>query len=203
MRTSAIKIFGIMILTLACIMLWTPNAQAILIDDFNSQNGSVGAFNYDFGGGTTGWTVTNGTVDLIPTQYGGFNFFPLNGHYIDLDGSTNDAGILATTAYFGAGNYTLQFDLAGSQRGDKNTVVVSLGSWSESFIDIPSGQALTTITRSFSTSGGNLTFENLGGDNLGAILDNVDVTSVSEPSILILFGAGLVGLGLIRKKFKN
>ena len=203
MRTYTFRLFGSVILTLVCLMFWTPNAQAILIDDFNSQNGGVGAFNYDFMGGTTGWTVTSGTVDLIPTKYGGFNFFPLNGHYIDLDGSTKQAGILATTTTFVAGNYTVTFDLAGSQRGDKNTVVVSLGSWSDSFIDIPSNYPLTTITRSFSTSGGHLTFHNLGGDNLGAILDNVSVTSVPEPSILLLFGAGLVGLGLIRKKFKN
>ena len=47
-------------------------------------------------------------ADLIPLANGAFDFLPGNGLYVDLDGSTNDAGILtADPLALGAGNYAL------------------------------------------------------------------------------------------------
>ena len=49
---------------------------------------------------------------------------------------------------------------------------------------------------------GQISFENLGGDNLGLILDNVelDQTAVPEPGSLLLLGGGLAALGRWRRR---
>ena len=40
------------------------------------------------------FSVTNGTVDLIGNGF--FDFYPSQGRYVDLDGSTGNAGLLGT-----------------------------------------------------------------------------------------------------------
>ena len=42
-----------------------------------------------------------------------------------------------------------------------------------------------------------LSFEGVGGDNVGALLDNVRFTAIPEPGIPLLLGSGLLGLGVI------
>ena len=59
-----------------------------------------------------------GSVDLIgqTTTITNYNFFPGNGGYVDLDGSTGQVGTLQTATSFAAGTYTLSFDLGGNAR---------------------------------------------------------------------------------------
>ena len=47
----------------------------------------------------TGWSVSDGTVDIIGNNFSGTSFDLLPGHgaYIDLDGSTANSGLLFTT----------------------------------------------------------------------------------------------------------
>src|SRR5690348_11879875 len=81
------------------------------------------------------WTVSSGTVDLIGETPTGtsFDFYPGNGGYVDLHGSTGEAGTLQTQQSFAAGDYTLSFELGGNARGDiSKTTVISLGSFSRS-----------------------------------------------------------------------
>ena len=65
------------------------DAAVIFSDNFDGENGGVGALNY---AGFANFTVSNGSVDLIGNGY--FDYLPGNGLYIDLDGSTSDAGVL-------------------------------------------------------------------------------------------------------------
>ena len=131
---------------------------------------------------------------------------------MDLDGSTNNAGVLATANSFAAGTYTLNFLLGGSTRGDDNTVWVSLGDFVRE-ITLASNAGLTNQGFTFTTrTAGNLSFENFGGDNLGLILDNITVdsatptqtASVPEPSTWAMLLLGFAGVGFMayRRKLK-
>lgn len=184
----------------ACIGSGSANAVTLLSDNFNSENGGVGVLNYT---GFANWSVSAGTVDLIGNGF--FDFYPGNGLYVDLDGSSIDAGVLSSNLSFGPGTYTLRFDLGGSQRGDTNAITVSLGDYTELFTRL-SADPLATVTRTFTTSvAGSLEFSNAGGDNVGAILDNVSVaTAVPEPgSLALLAGMGVTIGCVLRRRNKS
>lgn len=185
-------------LTLAFAASGTAQAAPVFEDNFDSY--TLATNTTAFGGN---WTVTNGTVDVIGTGF--FDFYPGNGKYIDLDGSSSNAGLFSTKSLtLNAGDYTVQFSLGGSTRGDTNSVVVNFGSYSETFT-LGSASPLTVYTRTVSfASAGNafLSFENSGGDNLGIILDNVSISAVPEPETfaMMLSGIGLMGFAASRRR---
>jgi hypothetical protein len=164
------------------------NADAVFSDNFNSYSPSINWVP------SANWTVSSGSVDLIGTG-SGFDFFPGNGGYVDLDGSTGAAGALTTVASFGPGSYTLTFDLGGNARGDVDkTTVITLGSFTTS-ITLASDGPYQLHTLNFSTTtGGQLSFADLAGgnDNIGNILDNVSLTAAPVPGPIV--GAGLPGI---------
>ena len=171
----------------------------ILLDNFNSETSGIGALNYT---GFANWTVSNGTVDLIGNGY--FDFYPGNGLYVDLDGSTFQAGTLSTKMSFAPGAYILSFDLGGNQRNYPDDLVdINMGNLATT-LAVASGDPLSLFTYNVTlTAMGPLTFYNHGGDNVGAILENVTVSAVPEPYTLLLLGLGLVCVAAAKRKFKG
>lgn len=184
---------------LAGLLAGASCAQAdtvIFTDDFDS---TVAALNKTVFPG--GWTVANGTVDVIGTNF--IDVFPGNGNYVDLDGSTGDAGELSKSlALTGGLAYTATFSLAGSHRGGTDIVDVMFGTASASFTLAgadpfsPSSLVFTPAASGKYT----LTFANRGGDNLGALLDKVSVTVIPEPSGYAMMLAGLAGIGFLGRR---
>lgn len=185
--------------TLGCALAAPAHSAVLFSDDFDSYSYALNATN--FGGN---WTLTNGTVDVIGNG-SGFDFYPGNGMYIDLDGSNNQPAEFASTALsLSAGTYTLAFTLSGSTRGEDNSVDVSFGNYTESFT-LASNDPLTTYTRTVSFASNSLAsvvFKNGGNDNMGALLFNVSVSAVSEveTQAMILAGLGLMSLIVRRRK---
>jgi len=151
----------------------------ILADNFNLENEGRGQLNYsDF----ANWDVTRGSVDLIGHDF--HDFFKGHGLYLDLDGTTGNAGRLESKTRFrlDSGDYQLEFDLAGNPKSGPNTVTVSLGNlYSEDFT-LEANEEFGTIARTIrvpTTTSAKLIFDHSGGDNEGLILDNVKLTKVS------------------------
>lgn len=194
----------VIVIAVIGLILFSTNAFASIIfqDNFNLENSGVGALNYN---SFTNWVITNGTVDLIGNGF--YDLFPGNGLYVDLDGSTSNAGVMTTknTITLVPGTYELSFYLGGNHRTNTpDSVIVksNIGSYSETFV-IARNDPLTKFTRIFnvtSSTNANLSFENLGGDNQGAILDNVGLAAVPEPMTVSLLVFGLAGLLRFRRK---
>jgi PEP-CTERM motif len=174
-------------------------AAPIYADDFDANPVALNT-------APAGWTVSNGTVDIIGTNFSGssYDFLPGHGAYIDLDGSTGQSGLLGTLVSLTGGvQYTASFDLAGSQRGSTETGTVMFGTNSlEYVIDSAAGFATRSIVFTPAASGlYALSFQNAGGDNVGALLDNVSVTAaVPEPGTYALLAIGLVAVGAVARR---
>ena len=196
--------FSLAVLVATLLASIPATAAPIFEDNFNGENGGNGQLNYS---NFSKWDVLGGgSVDLIPRTTGGvveFDFLPGDGLYVDLDGSTNNPGLLSTKMTFGPGSYEVTFSLAGSQltNSTTETVTVAFGGNSEVFT-LPSAQGLTSYTRLFTiTTPSTLSFQNGGNDNIGALLDNVSVSvsvaTIPEPATLAVFGgvalAGVFG----------
>lgn len=198
------KLVRAILLTALTISPALSEAATIFSDNFNSYGV---AYNWS---GAGGWSVTDGTVDVVGPGY--FDFIPGNGSYIDLDGSSMNAGLLNYGLnLIGGIAYNLSFDLAGSHRGTNENVSVSFGTTNGIYNSIPSAVGFNTYILGFTpTSTGiyNISFQNSGGDNMGALLDNVSVDSVSQPSAvplpaalpLMLSGLGVLGFAARRRK---
>lgn len=192
------------VMGVATLISGQASASVIFSDNFDSESLTL---NYT---GFANWDVSDGSVDLIGTP-AFHDLLPGNGRYVDMDGSTSNAGKITTKSAFSldsSASYTLSFSLAGSQRGGTDSVVVALGSLFNETFTLVSGTPFTTYIRDITPSAmtsASLSFEGLGGDNVGLLLDNVQLTrnsmiSVSEPGTLALLGLGLLGFGLQQRR---
>jgi hypothetical protein len=177
----------------------TAQASSFFTDTFDTSA---------YGGDVTptGWTVANGSVETLgPGFYDGL--CNGSGRCVDLDGSTNQAGELSRVFNLSAGTtYQLSFDLAGNRRSTGTEIVnASFGSASlvATLTDATAGAPYATYHLSFTplaSGAATLMFHNLGGDNQGAILDNVNITAVPEPQTWALMVGGLLAVGSLARR---
>jgi hypothetical protein len=180
-----------------------PNACAalLLLDTFDTEALKLNQTTF------ANWNVTSGSVDVIGVPRF-FDFYPGNGRYVDLDGSTHHTGQLSSKQSFAAGTYTLEFDLGGNDRGRApKTTQITFGSFSEQ-ITLASAAGLNPFSVTFVTTGGNLVFTELGrSDNVGNVLDDVslisDVPVTGVPELaswaMMIIGFGSVALQTRRR----
>ena len=202
--TSRYRVFLAFVAVAAVLVLAQPaTAGLIFFDDFSVGNG---------GGGSNlvpnGWSVTpgSGTVEVVgPSFYGNLCAGgPSPSHCVDLDGSTNNAGILTKDFALGAAQYEVSFWYQGNARGGSDTFSVGFGPLASfTFLNVPAATGwtqfsfLVTVPTAQNLA---LSFSNNGGDNIGILIDNVRIDAVPEPGTLLLIGSGLTGLALRRRR---
>jgi hypothetical protein len=159
--------------------------ELLFFDDF-SQEGNSTVLNYN---AFLNWDVTDGTVDLLtpgPNPYG----LPPNlstTNYVDLDGSTGNAGRLETKDTFlleNGAQYRLTFALAGNNRNSAvELVTVELSNGGLLFANAYSrdeNDGFSNETEIIVGTGTSvrIVFDHAGGDNIGLLLDFVRLEQI-------------------------
>ncbi|PKF61123.1 hypothetical protein CW745_12535 [Psychromonas sp. psych-6C06] len=196
-------------------MATVAHSTVMFEDDFNSYQ--EGTYTTTIG---SNWKVNKGSIDIVAPG-GSWESLNQPGYmgFVDLDGSTGESGKIVSSDKFFFElnmNYQLTFDLAGDQRNDGEnrarsfiTTVdgISGNNLLSNLITLDSNASFDTYSYSFVGTGveGRIGFNARGGnnddDNIGLLLDNVQLASVPAPSGLALFAMVLLGLGWSRRKF--
>lgn len=158
--------------------------QLIFFDDF-SQEGPPQLNYRNF----QNWNVSDGSVDLLDpdnvSQFGIPNGLSST-NFVDLDGSTGNAGTMTTTQEFdlGPGTYRLSFALAGNHRnaaGETVTLLIGNGTILVGPLSFTRDEndafTVSEVTFSGGSPGtmGRIVFNHGGGDNIGLLLDFVQL----------------------------
>ena len=174
----------------------------IFDDDFDSENGGNYQLNYT---GFDNWVVSDGSVDLIG-EGSPYDYQPGHGLYVDMDGSSNDAGLMTSSIALDPGQYLLSFELAGNHRNNDNesvAVLVELGSLVSQTYSLNQNDPFTLYENYFtvdSVTTVSLSFEGAGSDNVGMLLDNVKIQAVPVPGAFLLGGIGVGIAGWLKSR---
>lgn len=178
LRTPFLLFTALLLLASCATASGMGNGAAVLLEeDFEGENDNRYALNFtDF----ARWEVVRGSVDLVgkpPFD----DFLPREqGMYVDLDGTTKQAGTLRSRERFALrpGEYRLSISLSGSPRPNQppNTVIVTVGDAYRETFTLSSYAPLQRYTRTFrvrSATHAHLALEHLGGDDYGIFVDDI------------------------------
>ena len=172
----------------------------------------------DVTGTLGGWTVTSGTVDVIGTP--GYDPRPGHGHYIDMQGSSGQPGVLSIEIPVEtSGIYRVDFEWSGNPRGNSGAIEIDTGPGpgTDGTFTILSATADVSFLQSLHDTGLKsnpfvLKFftpafvDTLDGrifPDTGLLLDNVEVTflqAVPEPASFMLVLIGIVPVGIAARR---
>ena len=180
------------------------NATVVFADNFNGNTAD------QLSTTPLGWSATQGSVDIIGAG-GGYDWYPGNGSYIDMNGSTGASGHIVSNAVLNlvtGQTYTLSFNYGNnknsSTNGSTETLDFGFGAHLATQLavtgNIPTYLVMTyTFIATAADALGASLFFNGGGtneaDNGGIIIDNVSLSSVPLPGALPLLVTGLLGVG--------
>jgi len=181
----------------------SANAVTVFSDNFESDAGAINAT-------LNNWTVTEGTVDLIPV---GADFNWCGSNCVDMNGSTQQEGRIESNlslALEAGKRYILSFDYGINQNSSSSLETLKFGVGSNfGTLNVTGVSGLSPFVYSFLALADETVsiffqdISNTPNDNGGPLLDNVKFAAVPVPAALPLLLTGLLGVGLLGRRRRN